>query len=150
MRSASVMVLCLLAFMCIGMKVLRISARDMSFGLALGFGVLTLNDLIHTVLIHSRMPHTTLQYICGWCTLSALCTWVGYAAFALRKRAQEPKLLPFRTMLYRWNEIAAAIGHKETQVVQQPSPRFFLSDVEKIVDRAFENTFKEPTPEKKS
>jgi hypothetical protein len=147
MRSVSVMELCLLAFLCIGMKALRISARDMSFGLALGFGVLTLNDLLHSGMIHSGVAMTTLQYMYEGFTLVALGTWTCYAA--LPKRVEAPVLLPFRTMLYRWNEIAAAIGHKETQVVQHSAPSFFLSDVEKIVDRAFESTFKTPTTENK-
>lgn len=146
MRSVSVMELCMLAFLCIGMKALRISGRDLGFGIALGFGLLTINDLLHTALIHSSLVTSTLQYIYESFTLAALGVWIVYAA--LPKRVQAPVLLPFRAMLYRWNEIAAAIGHKETRVVQ-PSPHFFLTDVEKIVDRAFEKTFKAPTTENK-
>ena len=146
MRSVSVMELCLLAFLCIGMKALRISGRDLGFGIAMGFGVLTLNDLLHTALIHSSLKTETLQYIYEGFTLTAIGVWIGYAA--LPKRVHAPVLLPFRTMLFRWNEIAAAIGHKETRVLQ-PSPHFFLTDVEKIVDRAFERTFKGPTTEHK-
>jgi hypothetical protein len=38
-------------------------------------------------------------------------------------------------MLFRWNEIASALGHTGTQVaVQQPASGFFLSDVEKVVE----------------
>lgn len=149
MRSVSVMELCLLAFLCIGMKSLHISMRDMSFGLAAGFGVLTMNDLAHTALIHSSLSMLTLQFIYEGFTMLALAVWIGYAAMPVPKRVEEPKLLPFQTMLYRWNEIAAAIGHKETKVMQQTAPSFFLSDVEKIVDRAFENTFKTPSTEHK-
>lgn len=149
MRSVSVMELCLLAFLCIGMKSLRISMRDMSFGLAVGFGVLTMNDLVHTALINSSFSTMTTQYIYEGCTMLALGVWIGYSALPLPKKVEEPKLLPFQTMLYRWNEIAAAIGHKETQVMHQTSPSFFLSDVEKIVDRAFESNFKTPSTEHK-
>ena len=131
------------------MKSLHISMRDMSFGLAVGFGVITVNDLAHTAMVHSSLSIMTLQYIYEGVTLLALGVWIGYAAMPVPKRVQEPKLLPFQTMLYRWNEIAAAIGHKETKVMHQTSPSFFLSDVEKIVDRAFESTFKTPSTEHK-
>ena len=40
MRSVSVLELCLLAFLCLSMNALRLSVRDLAFGIALGFGML--------------------------------------------------------------------------------------------------------------
>ena len=43
--------------------------------------------------------------------------------------------MPANSTIYRWNEIASALGHTGTQVaVQQPANSFFLTDVEKIVE----------------
>jgi hypothetical protein len=38
MRSVSLLEICLLAFLCLSMNALRLSVRDMAFGLSLGFG----------------------------------------------------------------------------------------------------------------
>ncbi len=46
MRSVSILELCLLAFLCLSMNALRLSARDMAFGIALGFGLMSANDFI--------------------------------------------------------------------------------------------------------
>src|ERR1035438_7785988 len=41
MRSVSILELCLLAFLCLSMNALRLSVRDLSFGIALGFGLMS-------------------------------------------------------------------------------------------------------------
>jgi hypothetical protein len=41
MRSVSILELCLLAFLCLSMNALRLSIRDMAFGIALGFGLMS-------------------------------------------------------------------------------------------------------------
>ncbi len=46
MNAVSIIELCLLAFLCISMNALRLSVRDLSFGIALGFGVLSSSDFI--------------------------------------------------------------------------------------------------------
>ncbi len=46
MRSVSVLELCLLAFLGLSMNALRLSVRDMAFGIALGFGIMSTSDFI--------------------------------------------------------------------------------------------------------
>ena len=46
MRSVSVLELCLLAFLCLSMNALRLTVRDLSFGIALGFGIMCSADFI--------------------------------------------------------------------------------------------------------
>ena len=41
MHSVSVLELCLLAFLCLSMNALRLTVRDLSFGIALGFGMMS-------------------------------------------------------------------------------------------------------------
>jgi hypothetical protein len=41
MRSVSVLELCLLGFLCLSMNALRLSVRDLAFGISLGFGVMS-------------------------------------------------------------------------------------------------------------
>ncbi len=54
MRSVSVLELCLLAFLCLSMNALRMSVRDMAFGIALGFGIMSTGDFIAFLL---EFPH---------------------------------------------------------------------------------------------
>ncbi len=54
MRSVSILELCLLGFLCLSMNVLRSSIRDLSFGIALGFGLMSSNDFIQASLIASN------------------------------------------------------------------------------------------------
>ncbi len=53
MRSVSLIELCLLAFLCLCMNALKLSVRDMAFGIALGFGMMATNDFISASLINS-------------------------------------------------------------------------------------------------
>jgi hypothetical protein len=52
-------------------------------------------------------------------------------------------LLPINSTIYRWNEIASALGHSGTQVaVQQPANSFFLTDVERVVEKVLNRNLK--------
>lgn len=135
MRAISVLVLCLLTFLCISMNALRLSPRDTSFGFTIGFGVMSCGALIISLFwsLHTTMT-SPMQFVCEGLTLLALVIWIAYAA--LPEPVRKPVLIPASSTIYRWDQIASALGHKGTQiVVQQPVQGFFLTDVEKVVDR---------------
>jgi len=134
MRSVSILELCLLAFLCLSMNAFRLSPRELTFGLALGFGMMSANDFIQASLI-SRFAALTApeQYFYESVILATLGVWVAYCA--LPERVRKPVVMPANSTIYRWNEIAAALGHGTQIAVQQPSNSFFLSDVEKVVDK---------------
>jgi hypothetical protein len=69
-----------------------------------------------------------------------LVIWIGYAA--LPEEARKTVTVPVNSAIYKWDQIASALGHKGTQVAIQPTPSFFLVDVEKVVERAFVRTLK--------
>lgn len=134
MRAVSILVLCLLAFLCLSMNALRISPRDLPFGIALGFGLMSANDFIlGTLLSRNASLNSPLQFANEGLILLTLCVWVTYVA--LPEPARQPVVLPANSTIYRWNEIAAALGHGTQVAVQQPANGFFLSDVEKVVDK---------------
>ena len=63
MRSVSILELCLLAFLCLSMNALRLSIRDMAFGIALGFGLMSTNDFVFAALIPKALSMTaSLQF----------------------------------------------------------------------------------------
>ncbi len=144
MRSVSILELCLLAFLCLSMNALRLPVRDMAFGIALGFGLLSTNDLVLAALIklHSSLTDP-FQFVYQAVVLLTIGTWVVYGA--LPEPARQPMVVPANSTIYRWNEIASALGHTGTQVavVQQASSSFFLTDVEKVVDKVLTRNLRE-------
>jgi hypothetical protein len=142
MRSVSILELCLLAFLCLSITALRLSVRDLPFGLALGFGLLSTNDFIVASLVSRYMPLTSvLQFMSESITLLALGIWTVYVA--LPEPARKPVVIPANSTIYRWNEIASALGHTGTQVAVQPANSFFLTDVEKVVDKVLTRNLRE-------
>jgi len=142
MRSVSILELCLLAFLCLSMNALRLSVRDLSFGIALGFGLMSTNDFVLASLISAHSSLTApLQFVYQGIVLVSLGTWLSYAA--LPEPARRPVVLPVNSAIYRWNEIASALGHPGTQIaVQQPAGSFFLTDVENVVEKVLNRNLK--------
>jgi hypothetical protein len=142
MHSVSLLELCLLAFLCLCMNALKLEVRDMAFGLALGFGAMATNDFVATLLIsHNTALTAPMQFVYEGVILAGLGVWVTYCA--LPERVRQPLVMPANSTVYRWNEIASALGHSGTQVVvQQPATSFFLSDVEKVVDKVLNRNLK--------
>jgi hypothetical protein len=124
------------------MNALRLSVRDLSFGIALGFGLMSANDFISASLVSHNVALTTpLQFFYESVILFSLGTWVAYCV--LPEPVRKPVVMPVNSTIYRWNEIASALGHTGTQVaVQQPASSFFLTDVESVVDRVLTRNLK--------
>jgi hypothetical protein len=144
MHSVSVLELCLLAFLCLSMNALRLTVRDLSFGIALGFGVMSSADFIIASWI-SRVASPSfvdpLQFVYESLILGTLAIWMIYSI--LPEPPRKPVLMPASSTIYRWNEIASALGHTGTQVaVQQPANSFFLSDVERVVEKVLARNMK--------
>jgi hypothetical protein len=134
MRSVSILQLCLLAFLCLCMNALRLSARDLAFGSALGLGLMSANDFIHSLLIGKLTGLSgSYQVVYEAGILVSLGIWATYCV--LPEPARKPMLMPANSTIYRWNEIAAALGHGTQVAVQQPANSFFLSDVERVVEK---------------
>jgi hypothetical protein len=82
-----------------------------------------------------------LQFVYQSVILCSLGTWVVYCA--LPEPARKPVMMQVNSTIYRWNEIASALGHTGTQVaVQQPANSFFLTDVENVVEKVLNRNLK--------
>jgi hypothetical protein len=143
MRSVSILEICLLAFLCFSMNALRLPIRDMAFGIAFGLGLLATNDLVLAAVIKLNSSLTEpFQFIYQAVVLVAIGMWVAYSA--LPEPVRKPMVVPANSTIYRWNEIASALGHTGTQVaVVQPASSFFLTDVEKVVDKVLTRNLRE-------
>jgi len=141
MRSVSILELCLLAFLCLSMNALRLSIRDRAFGIAFGFGLMSTADFLLAVISPSSLTDS-LQFFYESLILVVLGIWVAFVA--LPEPARKPMLLPVNSTIYRWNEIASALGHTGTQVaVRQPVNSSLLTDVESVVDRVLSKNLKD-------
>jgi hypothetical protein len=143
MRSVSILELCLLGFLCLAMSALRLSARDAAFGIALGFGMMSSNDFVLASLLSRNSSLTTpLQFVYQSIVLGTIAMWTIYCA--MPEPARKPVVVAANSTIYRWNEIASALGHTGTQVaVQQPANSFFLTDVEKVVEKVLTRNLRE-------
>ena len=143
MRSVSILEICLLAFLCFSMNALRLPVRDMAFGIAFGLGLLAANDLVLAALIKLNSSFTEpFQFVYQAIVLVAIGMWVAYSS--LPEPVRKPVVVPANSTIYRWNEIASALGHTGTQVaVVQPASSFFLTDVEKVVDKVLTRNLRE-------
>ena len=134
MHSVSVLELCLLGFLCLSMNALRLSVRDMTFGIALGFGLMSSSDFILASFWSSNTSLTDpLQLVYESVILVLLVIWIVYAA--LPEPARQPLVMPVNSILLRWNEIASVLGYTGTQVAVQPAGGFILTDVERVAER---------------
>ena len=142
MHSVSVLELCLLAFLCLSMNALRLTVRDLCFGIALGFGLMSSADFVLSSLIgHVSSFNDPLQFVFEAMILASLAIWAVY--FVIPEPVRKPVLMPASSTIYRWNEIASALGHTGTRVaVQQPANSFFLSDVERVVEKVLARNMK--------
>ena len=135
MHSVSIVELCLLGFLCLGMNALRLSVRNLSFGIALGFGLMSSSDFI-IASFWSRKTSLTdpVQFVYESVILVTLGMWVAYCA--LPEPARQPLMVPANSLIFRWDEIATALGHTGTQVAVQPAGGFSLTGAENAVEEA--------------
>jgi hypothetical protein len=86
-RVVCIVELSLLVFLCPSMKLLHLSVRDLAFGIALGFGVISFSDVIFTTFgsIRISLIHP-LQFVSEGSILSALGIWIAYSALPVRAR----------------------------------------------------------------
>jgi len=142
MRSIGILETCLLIFLLITMKRLEITARDHAFGFAMGLFLMGLFDFMEGSLMGRWTSLVAYnQFIYEGATLAVLLLWNVYALQPAAER--KPLLLTAASPIYRWNEIASALGHTGTRVIiQQPASSFFLSDVELVVDKVLARNLK--------
>jgi hypothetical protein len=136
MRCASIMELCLLAFLALAIHSLGRSFRSPLFGIGLGFGCEAAAELIATALL-VRHPalYSTGNFILQIVTTVTFLTWSAYFLLPEPEAERSAVTLPVSSPLIRWNEIAKALGHSTPHVAVGQSGAFFLQDVEKVVDK---------------
>ncbi len=142
MRSVSILELCLLAFLCLCMNALRFQFATWLSGCPSALA--SWRRMISSMCRCSRgftSLTAPLQFVYEGSDSCLLGFWTSYCAAP--EPATKPVLMPANSTIYRWNEIASALGHTGTQVAVQHSNSFFLTDVEKVVDKVLARNLKE-------
>jgi hypothetical protein len=141
MRSVSIVELCLLGFLCLGMNALRLSARDMAFGIALGLGLMSANDFVQSLVMSNYTSLTApWQFVYESAILATLVMLAAYCA--LPEPARQPVMVLANSLILRWDEIATALGHTGTRVAVQPTSGFPLTEAENAVEEALTHDLK--------
>ena len=137
MRCASILELCLLAFVVVSMQTLRLSVRSWEFGVSMGLGMIAAADLFGSAFAYG---HSTLASVAGYGSQIVVTLGVAvWMSYFVRQRHESLLAQEKTSSLRRWNEIADALGYSAPHVALTPAPsNFFLQDVEKAVDRVLQ------------
>jgi hypothetical protein len=110
-QGTSVLMLCLLLFVCFSTKYLGLTYRSHIFGVSLGLGVFATVALIESAWLSSNAAQSVYSPVYLFSTLGgcvALMTWAGY--FAMPEPERKMILLPTTSPFFLWNRISEALG----------------------------------------
>ena len=108
-RTQSILTLCLLLFVTFAVRPMGLSYKSRIFGVSLGLGVMSTNDLVQSawLALNPNMA-TVYNYINGFVVCLVLATWASY--FALPEPKRRIIVLPTTSPFLRWNQISEALG----------------------------------------
>jgi hypothetical protein len=108
-RTQSILTLCLLLFVCFAIRPMGLSYNSRIFGVSLGLGIMSTNDLVQSAWLtfHPSMG-TAYSRINGVVICGILAIWTAY--FALPEPKRRLIVLPTTSPFLRWNQISQALG----------------------------------------
>jgi hypothetical protein len=110
-QGTSVLILCLLLFVCFSTRYLGLTYRSHIFGVSLGLGVFATAGLIESTWLSSAVGQTVYSQVYVFAALGscvAMLTWATY--FALPEPERKMILLPTTSPFFLWNRISEALG----------------------------------------
>jgi hypothetical protein len=108
-RTQSILTLCLLLFVTFAIRPMGLSYKSRIFGVSLGLGILSTNDLVQSAwLAFNPNMATAYNYVNGFVICLVLATWGSY--FALPEPKRRMIVLPTTSPFLRWNQISEALG----------------------------------------
>jgi hypothetical protein len=110
-QGISILILCLLLFVCFSTRYLGLTYRSHIFGVSLGLGIFATVSLIESAWTASAVGQTVYSPVFVFATLGSCVTlliWGTY--FALPEPARKMILLPTTSPFFLWNRISEALG----------------------------------------
>jgi hypothetical protein len=110
-QGISILILCLLLFVCFSTRYLGLTYRSHIFGVSLGLGIYATVSLVESAWTASAVGQTVYSPVFVFATLGSCVTllvWGTY--FALPEPARKMILLPTTSPFFLWNRISEALG----------------------------------------
>lgn len=129
-RTQSILILCLLLFVCFAIRPMGLSYRSRIFGVSLGLGVMATTDMIQSAWIHNVTSNMygTFSVISSAAICLTLATWTVY--FALPEPKRRLITLPTTSPFLRWNQISEILGDSPGHVAIGGLPPEMLAPAE--------------------
>lgn len=129
-RTQSILILCLLFFVCFAIRPMGLSYRSRIFGVSLGLGVLATTDMVQSAWINSASStmYGVFSLISGGAVCLTLATWTVY--FALPEPKRRLITLPTTSPFLRWNQISEVLGDSPGHVAIGGLPPEMLAPAE--------------------
>lgn len=110
-QGISVLILCLLLFVCFSTRYLGLTYRSHIFGISLGLGVYATVSLVESAWISNSIGQTVYSPVFAFAALGAcagMLVWGTY--FAMPEPERKMILLPTTSPFFLWNRISEALG----------------------------------------
>jgi hypothetical protein len=128
-RAQSILVLCLLLFVCFAIRPMGLSYRSRIFGVSLGLGIMATTDLAQSGWLgHATDMFGILSSIHDLASCLALLIWATY--FALPEPKRRIITLPTTSPFLRWNQISEVLGDSPGHVAIAGLPPEMLAPAE--------------------
>lgn len=110
-EGVSVLIICLLVFVCFATKPLGLSFRSRPFGIALGLGITATQELVLSSWASNRATHSLYSPVFATAAVvSAISLIIWNVYFALPEPERKLVLLPTTSPYFHWNSISEALG----------------------------------------
>lgn len=129
-RTQSILVLCLLLFVCFAIRPMGLSYRSRIFGVSLGLGVMATTDMIQSAWVHSASSNMygLFSIVGNGAVCVTFLTWTVY--FALPEPKRRIITLPTTSPFLRWNQISEVLGDSPGHVAIAGLPPEMLAPAE--------------------
>jgi hypothetical protein len=128
-RTQSILILCLLLFVCFAIRPMGLSYRSRIFGVSLGLGVMAAGNLIQSAWIaHTTGMYGIMTTVNDAVSCFMLLTWAVY--FVLPEPKRRIITLPTTSPFLRWNQISEVLGDSPGHVAIAGLPPEMLAPAE--------------------
>lgn len=108
-RTQSILILCLLVFVCFAIRPMGLTFRSRVFGVSLGLGVMATTDMVQSSWLgHLSTMYGAFSIISSTAVCLTLLTWAIY--FFVPEPKRRLIVLPTTSPFLRWNQISEVLG----------------------------------------
>jgi hypothetical protein len=128
-RTQSILLLCLLLFVCFAIRPMGLSYRSRIFGVSLGLGIMATSDLVQSAWIsrgNNGLERIEVTHDAAICL--TLLIWAVY--FAIPEPKRRIITLPTTSPFLRWNQISEVLGDSPGHVAIAGLPPEMLAPAE--------------------